>query len=740
MKRYWMITIVILLVTGITVLGFSVFKAYNQKSSMTSDLSYKTRVLADSFKESVESIYILNSPNILQRISDRFTEKQKLVGIVVYDKDGNVLVSSGKLSEKAFENSVILNVISSKLVKDRFISVSGSKLYALSEPLIPENEIVGAFTVFQNAEYINLAVLDILTYGFLRSLIQSLLIVFILLMVFRWLVFQPILIVINSIKMVRSGKAEQELDSIKHFPFLKPITSEISKISASLTKARSAASEEARLRLEKTDAPWTEERLKEFVKAYLKNQQIFLVYKGEPFSHHKAKNGGVYYTSQVGGVPTALEPMMEACGGMWIGHGNADADKETVDKDDKIQVPPDNPKYTLKRVWLTEKETSGHDKGYSAQGLYPLCLNTYTRPIFKDEDWVEYKRVNGKFAKVLLAEIKNVQRPIIIINEYHFVLLPQIIKKNRPDARIGIFWHTPWPNVEAFSVCPQGKDILVGILNADVIGFHNQQFGNNFIDTVSKNVEAIVDFDKFTITKNEHTSYIKSFPVGVTFSADKDPQKSILLGKEILKKLQINAKYFGLGVDRLDYVKGIPERFKAIEYFLDNHPEYHKQFVFLQIASPCRTVIDKYLEYKDIVAKEAERINQKFASNGWKPIVLELKSYSREDVDALYKLANICLITSLQDGMNLVSKEYVAERADEQGVLILSQFAGASHELKGALMVNPHSTKDVAEAIYKGLTMPLLEQRKRMKTMRSSVKSYNIYRWAAELLKSIADV
>ena len=425
---------------------------------------------------------------------------------------------------------------------------------------------------------------------------------------------------------------------------------------------------------------------------------------------------------------------------MWVAYGGGDADKKTVDENDKIQVPPGNPKYTLKRVWLTDKEIRGYDHGYSVEGLYPLCLNTYTKPIFRDEDWVEYKRVNGKFAKVLLSEIKNIQNPIIIINEYHFSLLPQIIKKNRPDAKIGIFWHTPWPSAEAFSICPQKKEILEGLLNADIIGFNTQQFCNNFIDTVSKNIEALINFDRFSIAHNQHVSYIKSFPVGVTFISDKTSGISDGAGKEILKRLKIKTKYIGLGVDRLDYVKGIPERFRALECFLTNHPEYREQFTFLQIASPCRSEIKEYLKYKDAVLEESKRVNEKFKTAKWQPIVLEIDQYSHEDVRSLYKSANICVVSSLQDGMNLVSKEYASERSDEQGALILSQFTGAAHELRGAITVNPYSTKELADAIYKGITMPALEQRKRMKTMRASVKSYNIYRWAGEILKSIADV
>jgi trehalose 6-phosphate synthase len=372
--------------------------------------------------------------------------------------------------------------------------------------------------------------------------------------------------------------------------------------------------------------------------------------------------------------------------------------------------------------------------------LYPLCLNTHTRPIFKEEDWIEYKRVNGKFAQTLLAEIKDIQQPIIIINEYYFTLLPKMIKASRPDARIGIFWHTPWPSAEAFSICPQRKEILTGMLGADIIGFNTPQFCNNFIDTIGKNVESLIDFDKSSIARDDHTSYIRSLPISIAFTNKQESENSDMLGKKILNRLQIKTKYFGFGVDRLDYAKGIPERFKGIEYFLDTHPEYIGQFTFLQIAAPDRAEIKKYIEYKELVSREAERINKKFGTKEWKPIVLETAQYGHPEINSLYKLANICVVTSLHDSMNLVCKEYAAERNDELGVLILSQFTGAAHDLKGALIINPYSTKEIAEAIYKGITMSPLEQTRRMKTMRNSVKNYNIYRWAAELLKAIVEL
>lgn len=493
------------------------------------------------------------------------------------------------------------------------------------------------------------------------------------------------------------------------------------------------------MRLEKIDSPWTEERLKEFIKAYLPNKKIFIVSNREPYIHHLVKNKVEYYMP-AGGAVTALEGVMEACGGMWLAHGSGDADKQTVDENDKIMVPPEEPKYTLKRIWLTPEEEKGYYAGFSNEALWPLCHIAHTRPIFRQEDWVEYRRVNGKFVETLLTEIKDVQQPIILVQDFHFALLPQMIKNSRPDAQVGLFWHVPWPSPESFSICPWRKEILEGMLGADVISFHTQQYCNNFMDTVGKEIESLVSLEHFSITLQGHQSYIKPFPISIALTHRKQEATADEDVKKEMKKLGITTKYIGIGVDRLDYTKGILERLKGIEFFLDNHPEYHKKFTFLQIAAPTREAIEKYRQFSEEVSVETERINGKFKDGNWQPIVLIKESKSREEIYTLYRQANLCLVTSLHDGMNLVAKEFVAAREDETGVLILSQFTGAARDLKDALIINPYSAEQTADAIHQALIMPLNQQHTRMKKMRESVKNYNIYRWSAEFIKSVANL
>ena len=444
------------------------------------------------------------------------------------------------------------------------------------------------------------------------------------------------------------------------------------------------------------------------------------------------------WNTPAGGVITAIEPVMEACGGTWIAHGAGPADKETADAEGKVRVPHDEPKYTLKRVWLSEREVSGYYNGFSNEALWPLCHMAHVRPKFRKEDWVEYRKVNALFAKTLLDEIRHVERPVVLIQDYHLALAAAFIKKSRPDAQIAMFWHIPWPSAAQFSICPWRKEILEGMLGADLVGFHTQQYCNNFMDTVANEVESRIDYEHFLVFKEEHRTFVKPFPISIAFPGS--AERSGTADRGILERLNVRTSHLVLGVDRFDYIKGIPERLKGIEFLLDTHPEYREKLTMLQIASPTRASVEKYAEYRAFVRAEVLRINAKFKTRDWVPIVLEEKNYARADIRKLYQVADVCIITSLHDGMNLVAKEFAAARSDENGVLILSQFTGASHDLKGALLINPYSAEDTSAALHSALTMPKTEQHRRMRAMRNSVRDYNIFRWSAELIKTLTQL
>jgi len=732
----------VLLITGAAVLvvslvvGFFAMSQVNQEElELTSRMQSRSQVLADSLAESIEPAYNTRATSTVQRIIDRFVSSERLAGLSVFDSSGTLIAGSSDMPLPA-DGKMITTVMDSDEPGGDFVRRNDGTYYVHVIPLHGDERVVGALVLAQNATYIAEGIRGVWKDNIIRWLFQIVVFAATIFALVRWVFFHSISKMVESLQASRKGN--HEIDTTSSSSFFTPLAGEISKVTKSLRQARHAASEEARMRLEKLDSPWTAERLREFVKAYVKNRPIIVVSNREPYTHRKGKNG-IECSVLANGMSTALESVMEACGGMWIAHGSGSADKETADGEGKLRVPPDQPKYTLKRIWLDADEVNGYYKGFVVEGLYPLCLMAHVRPQFREKDWLQYREVNGKFAKILLEEIRHIERPIILVQDYHFALLPRMIKEARPDAQVGIFWHVPWPSAEAFSICPWRRELLDGMLGADLVGFNTQQHCNNFIDTVGKEIESLIDFEHFTIKKHGHVSLIRALPISIAFTnGSKDslgaPKRSVL------EKLRIDVPYLALGVDRLDYSKGIPERFRAVEYLLDTYPEYRENFTFLQIAAPHREDIPQYKAYRDIVASEAGRINQKFGTRAWRPIIVEFRQYSHDELLPLHRLANAFLVTSLHDSMNLVSKEYVAARDDEAGVLILSHFAGASRDLKGALVVNPYSMEETGEAIHTALTMPKTEQHRRMKMMRASVRDYNVYRWSMELIKALTQL
>ncbi len=740
LKKTWLIIVIVLVVITTVVMVFTLWQVQNERISLSVDLEYRTRLLTESLIESVEPSFLSTSQTGLQKLLDKFANRQRLLGLAVYDSKAVMVASSANLPDDVISAATVPSqaMDQDKAVGD-FIETASGKIYTFAEPLHQNGAVIGAFLVMQRAGYIDDTIQDIWRSNMLRLLVQAGLFSLVIVVVLRWVIYQPLIALLHWIQSVRRGDAGYSTHAITRNSFFSPLTKEISKMSANLVQARSAASEEARLRFQKLDSPWTSDRLKEFVKATLKDRKMFVISNREPYVHTKEKNE-IHCSTPASGLITAIEPVMEACGGMWIAQGTGNADKETADNQGKIEVPTDEPRYTLKRLWLTAKEQKGFYIGFSNEALWPLCHMVHTRPIFRKEDWQAYRHVNGKFVQSLLAEVSGVEQPLILVQDYHLAILPKMIKQSRPDAQVSLFWHIPWPSAENFNICPWRKEILEGMLGADVIGFHTQQYCNNFMETVSKQVECMVDLEQFSITRDGHTTSIKPFPISIAFSNTPEKIKKHDSTDTIPASFDIKTKHLGLGVDRLDYTKGILERLKGVEFFFDMYPAYKGHFTFLQIAPLTREGVKKYQDYSEEVTAETNRINERFAVSGWTPIVLVKKHLSHKELTPLYRRADVCIISSLHDGMNLVAKEFVAARNDESGVLILSQFAGASRDLKGAIIINPYSAEETAGAIHLALHMPLLQQRSRMKKMRESVKNYNIYRWSAELIKTLTNV
>lgn len=744
MKQIVIAILVIITLVGLVVIGFAANQVNQEEIQLKTDLQYRSTLIAESLKETVEPNFINKSDNYLKNVVDRFADKERFAGLVIYDNKGNIIANSSTVTiaeATASSQPIVGTSMDADKATGEFVNLAGKKVYLLAIPLHNNKSVVGALMVIQNADYIDTKLSEIWKSNLFRLIIQASSLSLVTLLLIYWIVYNPIKNLVETLKLARSGTAKQNPKNLTNSFLFGPLISEVSSIRRSLAEARSSASEEARLRLEKIDSPWTAQRLKEFVKDILKGRTIFMVSNREPYIHTK-NNGNISYYMPASGPVTALEPVMQACGGMWIAHGSGDADKLVVDKKDRVMVPPDEPKYTLRRVWLTEEEENGYYYGFANDGLWPLCHIAHNRPTFRKEDWEEYKLVNQKFADIILSEIKNQDRPIVLIQDYQLALVPKMIKAQRPGAVVGLFWHIPWPNPESFSICPWKKEVLDGILGADLIGFHTQLYCNNFIETVGRELESLIDFEGFTITKHNHKSYIKPFPISIAFpnGLGKTIAVTETENRNLLRDLGIKTKYIGLGVDRLDYIKGILERLKAIEIFLTKYPSYRNHFTFIQIAPPSRSKIQKMSDFAQAVEKEVERINNLFKTGHWRPIVFLKKHHSHEELQKFYKIAHFCLVTSLHDGMNLVAKEYIAARNDEKGVLILSQFTGASRELKEALIVNPYNGEQTAEAIKTALEMKVSEQTKRIRTLREVIKNNNVFRWSAELLRAIVEL
>jgi len=486
---------------------------------------------------------------------------------------------------------------------------------------------------------------------------------------------------------------------------------------------------------------WNKERLYQLVQAQLGDSLFIVVSNREPYVHSMSGDK-VKWSRPVGGLTEALDPVMRASGGTWVAQGTGDADKKVVDEHNRIAVPPDSPEYTLRRVWLTEEEVAGFYLGFANEALWPLCHVTYTPPNFREDWWNTYKKVNRIFADAVLDEIEG-RKAAVLVQDYHFALLSQYLKERNPDLTVGQFWHIPWPTYEVFRTCPWHEEILTGMLGNDLMGFHTRAFCNNFVECVERSLEARTDRERLAIVRQGNTTVVEPFPISVDFdsideqAAAKDVEKEM---ESLRRELKLDGKYLGIGMDRMDYTKGIPERLQALDRFLEDNPDYRGKLVFVQAGMPSRTQIDTYKEIGRRIDELMDSINDKYGTDSWRPVVPMTRQLSPATLNALRRLAHFCIVSSLHDGMNLVAKEYVAARIDGDGVLILSQFTGAAAELTDSLLINPYAISDFALKIKEALEMPESERRRRMKNMRQIVAGNNIYRWGAAMVSRLISI
>ncbi|MGA2049449.1 MAG: trehalose-6-phosphate synthase [Terracidiphilus sp.] len=755
---FFRMRLILALIAGITIvsISFTYFDVLAHKLALRRELERRTAWLGVRLQPEIEQAVAGGQIDAIAAAVLRLHRPDETLGLAVYNPGGQLLASAGPADLfAALPVDPLQRAISKNTEVSGFGHNGDAQWLEHVFPLQQGGQLNGVLVILEDARFIRAEGNAVWGRSFLRIAAFVVLIVGVTLLMVRWFLMRPMMRVAERLRRLRMGHADETPDeSMADLSLFTPLAREVETMAESLMEARAAAQTEARLR-DAGEHQWTAERLAVHVRARFGSSKIFVVSNREPYMHVKQGRETVCIVPP-SGLVTAIEPVLRACDGVWVAHGSGSEDEGVVDQFDRLRVPPDDPRYTLRRVWLSSEEESGYYDGFANEGLWPLCHIAHTRPIFRSSDWECYQRVNEKFAAALLEEMEGCSDPIVFVQDYHFALLPRLIKAARPDARVAIFWHIPWPNPEGFGICPWQAELLDGLLGADLIGFHIPLHCNNFLATVDRVLEARTDREHMTALRLGHLSTVRPYPVSVVVDGaarngsgknGTSANREALSARErpsarqaLLDEFGVGCEYLALGVDRLDYTKGIVERLMAIEYLFEEHPWHRERLTMVQIAAPSRTRIPSYIDLRRQVQETADRINLRYQTANWKPIILIERQCNHEQVDRWYRAADLCLVTSLHDGMNLVAKEFLAARDDDDGVLILSKFTGAAVELRDALIVNPYDTAGVAEAIHEGLEMSRGERRKRMQRMRRHVMEHNVYRWAASILGDLREL
>lgn len=679
-------------------------------------------------------------------LGERLDGYSRLLGLALFRADGTLFAAGAGIAElEPSMSDAVSDAIHTAEDVTRVVRDAQGSTH-LHVQLIPDESgrPMGTIVVLHDALYLE----DRYTRGLVRALGWAIVVAlgtFLVTTGLAWALFErPLLLLADWMRRLRFGSLP-ELPP-RGIPVAR-LADETVHLAASFRAARSKEQESAR-DIVRSDKAWTRDRLRAHAIDALRGQPLVVVSNREPYMH-QMKDGEPVLVRPASGLVTGLDPVLRACGGLWVAHGAGDADRMMSDAKGCVPVPPEDPRYTLRRVWITKEEEQGYYYGFSNEGLWPLCHLTHERPVFRAGDWEQYVRANQRFADAVLEEIGS-ERAVIMVQDYQLALVPGMIKTKRPDLRVGLFWHIPWPNPEAFRICPYRVEILQGMLGADLIGFHLQQHCNNFLDTVDRMIEARLDWDRFAADLKGHTALVRPYPISVQPWSERgvaNPEELAAQEQTIRSQHQLHDITVAVGVDRIDYTKGIAERFKAIERLFDKHPELKGEFTFIQLGAPSRTHIPRYRDLVSELETMADAVNWKLQTETWKPIRFLVGHHDSPTVYAFLKLADICIVSSLHDGMNLVAKEYVAAKSEHAessdqdkggGVLVLSEFAGAARDLPEALIINPYDTEEFAESIYRAISMSPKESRSRMTRMRLRIEEFNIYRWAADFLTGLA--
>ena len=711
------------------------------------DLDLRSRLILNSLEQNVGPLLLDNSNESRRRIGEalrRATQDERLLALAVCSPTNRIEYKTELFPTDVSCNSLkdltpLRGVIRSSTTGE--IHMAYGIIEFEHEENSPKSMATQSVTPSKN-QYWKLILLHDMSFASRRSsdsklyltivfFIVGLVIAFITILIARW----SMATWIRSVRQLVGGVRANGIESItrmEHREFL-PILKDLKGLVRDLD-ASAREKDEAQI-------TWDAKKLKEILNDELSGEEVIVVSNRQPYIHNRQGNK-IEIQSPASGLVTAVEPILKACSGIWIAHGNGSADREVVDYRDRVRVPPQKPMYDIHRVWLSKEEEDGYYYGFSNEGLWPLCHIAHTRPIFRVKDWDAYVAVNQKFTDAIVHDSKS-EDPVVLVQDYHFALVPRMLREKLPRATIITFWHIPWPNPESFGICPWREELLDGLLGSSIIGFHTQFHCNNFIDAVDRFLESRIDRETNAISYHSKITEIRPYPISIEWPPERladvppaeDCRKSLLTQLNLSDDIKI-----GIGVDRLDYTKGIVERLRAVERLFELEPKWIGKFIFIQIAAPSRSSIPAYQQFELEVRSLVNEINGRFGKDGYQPIILRAQHHEPIEVFKYFRAADISIVSSLHDGMNLVAKEFVASREDKKGVLLLSMFAGASRELAEALIINPYDADQTAMAIISALSMSLQEQKERMNAMRAITKEYNVFRWAGRMLLDAARV
>ncbi|MBL7668974.1 MAG: trehalose-6-phosphate synthase [Bdellovibrionaceae bacterium] len=687
------------------------------------DIDIRTKLITNTMQDSLVDLIQKQSPGKIQKLFNSVIQDERLYALAFCDSNSRLLYRTQTFPESIECEPLPID----DSAHSRVAQFPHGALHLAFRPIEDSGRKLGQLVLVHDMSFLQKRSSDTKFYIF--SLFGALAAVISLITVFIAQISLR-----GWIKGMRALlKGEGLVNPFLHVgtPELRPIVKDLRVLIRDLETERRAKDE--------NQISWSPRALKEILNKELTGDEILIVSNREPYIHVK-KNDQIEVQFPASGLVTALEPIMRACSGTWIAHGGGNADREVVDKHDHIKVPPENPSYQIRRVWLSKEEEQGYYYGFANEGIWPLCHIAHVRPVFRSQDWIQYVAVNEKFAKTVVEEAKT-DDPVVLVQDYHFALLPKMIRERLPKATVITFWHIPFPNSEVFGICPWRDEILDGLLGSSILGFHTRFHCNNFLDSVDRFLECRIDRETSIVSYRGVSTAINHYPISIEYPAKwLEDQKPIAECRKHIRGINGFPKdrMLGIGIDRLDYTKGILERFLAVERLFELEPKWIGKFTFVQIAAPSRTSLDQYQTFDAAVRSLATKINKRFGKEGYEPICLKIEHHEPRQVYEYYRGVDLCFISSLHDGMNLVAKEFVASRDDEQGVLILSQFTGAARELPEALIVNPYNIDQCAAALHIALEMPMGEQRDRIRSMRGLIQEFNVFRWAGRMLLDAA--